>query len=283
MTSFEVSTVISASPERVFALFTDLAHAPDNIRAIKKLELLTPGPMCMGTRFRETRVMFGKEATEEMEVIELDPGRSYAVTASSCGTRYLTRFSFQPVPEGTRVDLRFEATPVSFFAKLMMRPMGALMAKAGWAVTKEYYVNDAGNQVVALGWAAYWRYLRAVTLDAEEWNAEQTERRFGVTLQYRGDYLVAVGEALAERYGDSLVARRIEADTLSIDHSDADMALLRPMLKDLLKLKRATPVESLEEALTTRDAGYASFTSLNPAGILEAWKAHLAAQQSPVT
>ena len=31
MTSFEVSTVISASPERVFALFTDLAHAPDRV------------------------------------------------------------------------------------------------------------------------------------------------------------------------------------------------------------------------------------------------------------
>ena len=84
-----------------------------------------------------------------------------------------------------------------------------LMAKAGFAVTKEYYVNDAGNQVAALGWATYWRYLRAVTLDADEWNAEATERRFGVTLQYRGDYLVAVGEALAERYGASLVAQPV--------------------------------------------------------------------------
>lgn len=87
-----------------------------------------------------------------------------------------------------------------------------LLAKAGFAVTKEYYVNDAGNQVAALGWAAYWRYLRAVTLESDTWNAEATERRFGVTLQYRGDYLVAVGEALAERYGDSLMARRIEGD-----------------------------------------------------------------------
>ncbi|HWT09596.1 MAG TPA: arginine--tRNA ligase [Roseomonas sp.] len=85
-----------------------------------------------------------------------------------------------------------------------------LMAKAGWAVTKEYYVNDAGNQVAALGWAAYWRYLRAVTLGADEWNAEATEHRFGVALQYRGDYLVAVGDALAERFGDGLMPRRIE-------------------------------------------------------------------------
>ncbi len=37
-----------------------------------------------------------------------------------------------------------------------------LLAKAGYAVTKEYYINDAGAQVTALAWAAYWRYLQAV-------------------------------------------------------------------------------------------------------------------------
>ena len=94
-----------------------------------------------------------------------------------------------------------------------------LLAKAGWDVTKEYYVNDAGNQVAALGWAAYWRYLRAVTLDADEWNAEATERRFGVTLQYRGDYLVAVGEALAERFGAGLVAQQIQPGMLPAEET----------------------------------------------------------------
>ncbi|GGI99336.1 arginine--tRNA ligase [Neoroseomonas lacus] len=89
-----------------------------------------------------------------------------------------------------------------------------LLKKAGWDVTKEYYVNDAGNQVGALGWASYWRYLRAVTLDADEWNAENTEQRFGVTLQYRGDYLVAVGDALAERHGAGMMPRRVEGGTV---------------------------------------------------------------------
>ena len=85
-----------------------------------------------------------------------------------------------------------------------------LLGKAGFAVTKEYYVNDAGAQVAALGWAAYWRYLRVIEPNLEEWTAEQVERRFGVTLQYRGDYLVAVGEALAEHHGASLAPQRIE-------------------------------------------------------------------------
>ena len=48
-----------------------------------------------------------------------------------------------------------------------------LLAKAGFAVTKEYYINDAGNQVAALAWAAYWRYLQALgtTLTEEEFAA----------------------------------------------------------------------------------------------------------------
>jgi arginyl-tRNA synthetase len=89
-----------------------------------------------------------------------------------------------------------------------------LLAKAGWAVTKEYYINDAGNQVIALGWAAYWRYVRTVTMGADAWNAEAAERRFGVALQYRGDYLVAVGEALAERFGDTMMPREVGAADL---------------------------------------------------------------------
>ena len=37
-----------------------------------------------------------------------------------------------------------------------------LLTKAGYGVTKEYYINDAGAQVTALAWAAYWRYLQAI-------------------------------------------------------------------------------------------------------------------------
>jgi len=103
-----------------------------------------------------------------------------------------------------------------------------LMAKAGFTVTREYYVNDAGSQVQALGWAAYWRYLRAITRDPDEWNAETTERRFGVTLQYRGDYLAAVGEALAERFGDSLAPRRIGP---GMAEADATISAFEPALE----------------------------------------------------
>ena len=76
-----------------------------------------------------------------------------------------------------------------------------LLAKAGYAVTKEYYINDAGAQVAALAWATYWRYLQAI-------GTALTEDDFAAIvpggLQYRGDYLVPVGNALAAEHGSSL-------------------------------------------------------------------------------
>ncbi|HEY4043088.1 MAG TPA: arginine--tRNA ligase, partial [Rhodopila sp.] len=73
--------------------------------------------------------------------------------------------------------------------------------KAGYEVTKEYYINDAGAQVTALAWAAYWRYLQAI-------GSPMTEETFADEvpggLQYRGEYLVGVGRTLADRYQAAL-------------------------------------------------------------------------------
>ena len=76
-----------------------------------------------------------------------------------------------------------------------------LLAKAGYDVTKEYYTNDAGAQVTALAWAAYWRYLQAIGTPLSE--ADFSENVPG-GLQYRGEYLIPVGERLAAQYGTSL-------------------------------------------------------------------------------
>jgi arginyl-tRNA synthetase len=84
-----------------------------------------------------------------------------------------------------------------------------LLDKAGWAVTKEYYINDAGAQVQALAWAAYWRYLQALgTALTEEEYAANTPGG----LQYRGEYLVPVGAALKAHYGDALAPGTLPAD-----------------------------------------------------------------------
>ena len=54
-----------------------------------------------------------------------------------------------------------------------------LLAKAGCAVTKEYYINDAGAQVAALAWAAYWRYLQALGTRADRGGVRRGRCRAG--------------------------------------------------------------------------------------------------------
>jgi arginyl-tRNA synthetase len=82
--------------------------------------------------------------------------------------------------------------------------LAGLLAKAGYDVTREYYINDAGAQVLALAYAAYWRYLQALgTTMTEDHYAQSVPGG----LQYRGEYLIPVGAALKERHGDALAAR----------------------------------------------------------------------------
>jgi len=65
--------------------------------------------------------------------------------------------------------------------------LAALLAKVGFAVTKEYYINDAGAQVDTLARSTYLRYREALGDD------------IGVIPEgfYPGDYLKDVGQALA--------------------------------------------------------------------------------------
>jgi hypothetical protein len=128
MSKIEVKTEIKAPVDRVFSLFTDFGNAADNVDGIAKLELLTSGPIGKGTQFRETRVMFGKEATEEMEITDFQRNKSYRVEAESCGAHYTTNYTFESNGEKTSVNMSFEGKPLTFAAKLLS-PAMTLMAK----------------------------------------------------------------------------------------------------------------------------------------------------------
>jgi arginyl-tRNA synthetase len=111
-----------------------------------------------------------------------------------------------------------------------------LLTKAGYSVTKEYYINDAGAQVVALAWAAYWRYLQAIgtPLTEEEFAAEVPGG-----LQYKGDYLIPVGENLKATHGADLAtpAKGIAAPETWLDTvKDTTIAAMMTEVREDLRL-----------------------------------------------
>ncbi|MEQ9488669.1 MAG: arginine--tRNA ligase [Alphaproteobacteria bacterium] len=120
--------------------------------------------------------------------------------------------------------------------------LASLLLKAGFDVTKEYYINDAGAQVDKLGRSAYLRYREA--------NGETIgEIPEGL---YPGEYLKDVGTALKEAHGTALMDQAEEA-WLPIARKTAIDMMMASVREDLAALGVHQDVFSSERALV--DAG----------------------------
>ncbi len=102
--------------------------------------------------------------------------------------------------------------------------LARLLEAAGYGVTREYYINDAGAQVDVLARSAFLRYREALG---------ETIGAIPEGL-YPGDYLKPVGAELAARYGHRLLDMH-EADRLPIIR-DAAIAAMMAMIRDDLDL-----------------------------------------------
>ena len=132
MTNLDVSRDVSAPADVVWAVMTDLGNATDTISAIQSIEILSePQAFDVGTKWRETRTMFGKKATEVMWVTGIDSGTSYVVAAESHGARYTTTMKVIATGEhSSRISMNFGAEPTGTMAKVMGATVGKLFASA---------------------------------------------------------------------------------------------------------------------------------------------------------
>lgn len=101
-----------------------------------------------------------------------------------------------------------------------------LLQFAGYAVTREYYINDAGAQVDVLARSAYLRYLEALGDNIGDIPE-------GL---YPGDYLVPVGQALAAEFGDKLKAMP-EGTWLPVVRAQAIASMMEMIKGDLAALQ----------------------------------------------
>ena len=99
--------------------------------------MLTDGPTRVGTRFRETRIMFGRKATEEMEVLKITPPKMYAMGAESHGCSYYTEVHLRKVEGGTELEMDFRAEALTLGARLMSFVMKPLMKACQRAMEKD--------------------------------------------------------------------------------------------------------------------------------------------------
>jgi arginyl-tRNA synthetase len=102
--------------------------------------------------------------------------------------------------------------------------LAAVLEYAGYAVTREYYINDAGSQVQTLARSVHLRYREAL--------GETIEVPEGF---YPGDYLIPIGRMLADEYGDRYVGAP-ESEWLTQFRERAVAAMMEMIRADLALL-----------------------------------------------
>ena len=115
--------------------------------------------------------------------------------------------------------------------------LARLLGFAGYDVTREYYINDAGSQVDVLARSAFERYREA--------NGLEPEISEGL---YPGDYLIPVGEALKARFGDTLLDKGEQYWLAEIREIATEM-MMQMIRGDLALLGVQMDVYSSEKAL----------------------------------
>ena len=134
--------------------------------------------------------------------------------------------------------------------------LASLLAFAGYEVTREYYINDGGAQVDVLARSAYERYREA--------NGLSPEIAEGL---YPGDYLIPIGEALKEKYGDSLLDKP-EGDWLEDVRDFATEAMMDLIREDLATIGVKMDVFYSEKSLYGTGRIEAAIAELKKKGLI---------------
>lgn len=126
---------IDASPDRVFAAMIDFDGYQHWMNGFVGVEKLTEGPFGVGTEWRETRRMFGREASEVFEVTACEaPSRlGLRVDGKRGASRkgeYRFEYVLSPEGTGTRVRLNGQIDMPGWFAGLMARMFVGMFKKA---------------------------------------------------------------------------------------------------------------------------------------------------------
>ena len=137
-------------------------------------------------------------------------------------------YGMSDVGQGSRVNVEYvSANPTGPLhmghcrGAVVGDSLARLLDAAGFRVTKEYYVNDAGAQVDALARSVHLRYREAL--------GEAVEIPDGM---YPGDYLVPVGVVLAAEFGATYAAAP-ESEWLALFRDRAIAAMLGLIRHDL--------------------------------------------------
>lgn len=135
--------VVRAPGTEVWDVLTDLDGAASTLRAVSRLEVLEGSGYDVGTKWKETRRIFGMEESQTMEVAECDPPLSTTVTSRSAGVEYRKVYTLEATDDGTLLAVCFGASHPD--PNLLQRLTATLFGHVGAVVTTRLLNQDLAD------------------------------------------------------------------------------------------------------------------------------------------
>jgi hypothetical protein len=122
MSEFQDQVIVDVPIQEAFQYASTLENAPLFMKNVKKIEKLTEGPVGVGTRYRETREIRGREASAVIEFIEYVPNAKYSVKSEMKGMETIYHYSF--TSSGSQTNIHFECEIIAHkFSMKLIKPI----------------------------------------------------------------------------------------------------------------------------------------------------------------
>ena len=120
MANVTVTRRIDAPADAVFRTVAHIEQFSQAVPHILRVEFLSEVKSGVGTRFRETRMMMGREASTELEVTEYVENERVRIASEAGGALWDTVFTVAPDGEGTELKMVMDATPRTAGARMTL-------------------------------------------------------------------------------------------------------------------------------------------------------------------
>lgn len=132
---FEVKRTAKLPREKVYEGLIDLDEAKNWMQGFVGIQRLDDGPMKVGSQWKETRKMFGKEASEHFEVIDLNESKKVVLrcdgTKGTTGKgEFVFTYTLTSFYDHTEITLDGEINGLTGLTKLFGKMMAGSFKKA---------------------------------------------------------------------------------------------------------------------------------------------------------
>jgi uncharacterized membrane protein len=129
MKPVRVSRLISAPLDLVFQTFSDARNFCNAVPHITNVEFLSDQQTGVGTRFRETRVMNGREESVELEITEYETNDRVRMISDAGGTIWDSVFTFSQISDRVEMNMQMDIIPHTLLARFMTRIIRRMVIK----------------------------------------------------------------------------------------------------------------------------------------------------------